>query len=389
MAAVSLSPIGNLPQYSDDDGNPLSGGKLFTYIAGSFSNLALTYTTSDGDVSNANPMVLDAAGRPTHSFWLVDGTNYNFVLTKPDGTTILWSEDNVSGTTSPFSGVSFPLARSAFVAPSNSQIGWTSGSLPADSDTRIRGVYPDEDEGDGNQIMEIDAFLNGSWQTAIQVTKETDFCFGDHPSVTIPRLVVTDSADLPGNYVNTLYVPASSKLFTFGASSGNIQLSVNSPATGRVSTTGAITTSEVYVASPLQQQQIAAGDIIRATIYGTCTSSAGGTVTVRFKIGSNASTADANAFTVTWTAAASGTNIPFKLELLMTVRTLGTTANITLTGCLINNGTTGVYTQATQVIAPQNSTFNSTAGNWFGVSLLTSTASTALTIQNAVMEYVK
>lgn len=51
-------------QFFDDNGNPLSNGKLYTYAASTTTNKA-TFTTAVGDVENPNPIILDAAGRAT------------------------------------------------------------------------------------------------------------------------------------------------------------------------------------------------------------------------------------------------------------------------------------------------------------------------------------
>lgn len=51
-------------QFFDNDGNPLSGGKLFAYSAGTTTPKA-TYTTEEATVENAHPIVLDSAGRAT------------------------------------------------------------------------------------------------------------------------------------------------------------------------------------------------------------------------------------------------------------------------------------------------------------------------------------
>jgi hypothetical protein len=60
----------------DANGNPLAGGKVYTYAAGTTTPKA-TYTDSTGLVANANPVILDSAGYA--SIW-VDGT-YKFVIT--------------------------------------------------------------------------------------------------------------------------------------------------------------------------------------------------------------------------------------------------------------------------------------------------------------------
>ena len=96
---AQLSPVFNLPFITDTNGDPLAGGKIFAYEAGSNSVLKETYTSQAGTSSNPNPIVLDAAGRLPGgtNIWLQSNELYNLVLTEPDGTTVLKSFDNVSG----------------------------------------------------------------------------------------------------------------------------------------------------------------------------------------------------------------------------------------------------------------------------------------------------
>lgn len=96
---AQLSPIFNLPFFTDNNGDPLAGGRIFTYEAGSTSILKTTYVDAGETAENPNPIVLDAAGRLPGgtSIWLEDGELYNLVLTMPDGTTVLKSFDDVSG----------------------------------------------------------------------------------------------------------------------------------------------------------------------------------------------------------------------------------------------------------------------------------------------------
>ena len=89
---ATISPVPFL-QFIDANGNPLSGGKLYTYVAGTTTPSA-TYTTSAGNIANANPVILDSAGRA--SVWLATGT-YKFVL-KDSTDTLVYTTDNISGT---------------------------------------------------------------------------------------------------------------------------------------------------------------------------------------------------------------------------------------------------------------------------------------------------
>ena len=60
--AVIYTP--HFAYFTDNDGEPLAGGKLYTYAAGTNTPKA-TYTTAAGDIELSNPVVLDAYGRAT------------------------------------------------------------------------------------------------------------------------------------------------------------------------------------------------------------------------------------------------------------------------------------------------------------------------------------
>ena len=77
-------------QFFDDNGNPLSGGKLYTYDAGT-TTPKTTWTTSAETTPNANPVVLDSAGRATV---FLNGS-YRFDL-KTSADVLIRSTDNVT-----------------------------------------------------------------------------------------------------------------------------------------------------------------------------------------------------------------------------------------------------------------------------------------------------
>ena len=87
MASVLLSPVGNGQQFFDNNGVPLSGGLIYTYQAGS-STLLTTYTTVNGNIANANPIVLDASGRPANEIWMQSGYSYKFIIQTSGGSTL-------------------------------------------------------------------------------------------------------------------------------------------------------------------------------------------------------------------------------------------------------------------------------------------------------------
>lgn len=90
---MSFSPTPLLKaQFLDDNGNPLSGGLLYTYLAGS-STPVNTYTDSTGGTQNTNPVVLNARGEA--DVWLSSALAYKFVL-KDSLDAEIWSVDNIT-----------------------------------------------------------------------------------------------------------------------------------------------------------------------------------------------------------------------------------------------------------------------------------------------------
>jgi hypothetical protein len=101
--AVNLSPVGGVAaQFFDNAGNVLTGGKLYTYSAGT-TTPQTTYTTSAGNVPWSNPIILDAAGRVSGSgeIWLSDGVQYKFIL-RDSNDVLIATYDNINGINSNF-----------------------------------------------------------------------------------------------------------------------------------------------------------------------------------------------------------------------------------------------------------------------------------------------
>ena len=101
--AVFLSPVGGVAaQFFTNTGAVLTGGKLYTYLAGT-TTPAATYTSAAGATFNTNPIVLDAAGRVPGSgeIWLGESVQYKFVL-KDSNDVLIGTWDNVTGINSNF-----------------------------------------------------------------------------------------------------------------------------------------------------------------------------------------------------------------------------------------------------------------------------------------------
>jgi hypothetical protein len=122
--SVNLSPVGNGFQFFTNNGEPLVGGKLDTYQAGSTTPLT-TFTDSSGLIPNTNPIILGTDGRPPDTIWLSEGFFYKFVLSDADDVQIQ-VYDNLYG----IIGVSPPAATPI---PSGGIILWSGsiGSIPA------------------------------------------------------------------------------------------------------------------------------------------------------------------------------------------------------------------------------------------------------------------
>lgn len=71
MTAVLATPP--FLQFFDADGDPLAGGKIYTYAAGTTTPKA-TYTDESASIEMANPIILDDAGKST--WWLVGSYKY-------------------------------------------------------------------------------------------------------------------------------------------------------------------------------------------------------------------------------------------------------------------------------------------------------------------------
>jgi hypothetical protein len=93
--SVNLSPVGNGFQFFTNNGEPLVGGKLDTYQAGSTTPLT-TFTDSSGLIPNTNPIILGTDGRPPDTIWLSEGFFYKFVLSDADDVQIQ-TYDNLYG----------------------------------------------------------------------------------------------------------------------------------------------------------------------------------------------------------------------------------------------------------------------------------------------------
>lgn len=97
MTTVNLSIYGGVGwQFFDNNGNPLVGGLLYTYEAGTTTPLA-TYTSSSGNTAHTNPIQLNSAAKvPGGEIWLDYSKKYKFVV-KTSTDVLINTYDNIGG----------------------------------------------------------------------------------------------------------------------------------------------------------------------------------------------------------------------------------------------------------------------------------------------------
>ena len=149
---VNLSLLGGAGwQFSDNNGVPLSGGLLYTYAAGT-TTPQTTYTSNTGLTFNANPVVLDSAGRVSGEIWLTQGQAYKFVL-KTSANVTIGTYDNVPGANDP-NDIYVALA----AASGSSLIGFIqsgAGAVATTVQTKLREIINVKDFGAvGNGIAD-------------------------------------------------------------------------------------------------------------------------------------------------------------------------------------------------------------------------------------------
>ena len=119
--AVNLSPVGGVAaQFFTNTGAVLTGGKLYTYAAGT-TTPATTFTSSNGLTPWTNPIVLDAAGRVPSGgeIWLTDGISYKFIL-RDSNDVLIGTYDNITGINS--NSVSFTNQQQIITATANQTV---------------------------------------------------------------------------------------------------------------------------------------------------------------------------------------------------------------------------------------------------------------------------
>ena len=183
LLAQSVMPQPKFTAY-DSNGDPCSSCKLYSYAAGTSSPLD-TYTDYALGTPNANPVVLDSAGRAT--IFVSNSVSYKFTL-KTSADVDIWTVDNVVGQLSGVVTISAANTRGLVITRAGAAAGMSIGSTGGSGDTfgfeaTTAGELKIQDE-DGSPRIElgtgeaIDLVTTGTVRVSGGLLDVTGF--GDH-----------------------------------------------------------------------------------------------------------------------------------------------------------------------------------------------------------------
>lgn len=158
-----------------------------------------------------------------------------------------------------------------------------------------------------------------------------------------------------------------------------------------VANSSAITTTQVYVATPIAiaANTLKVGSVFRITAHGTCTPTLGNTSTFTVRLGA-ANNGGTSLLVTNVTAAVTGTNVPFIFEAIVTIRTIGASGTATCFAKLVNSGITGISTTATVVNGDGTDvTIDTTSALNLGLSFTGGGASTPVTFRTILVESIR
>jgi hypothetical protein len=151
----------------------------------------------------------------------------------------------------------------------------------------------------------------------------------------------------------------------------------------------AATDTKILSSPVMPANRLVAGTAIRVTVIGTDTSTAAAAPVLVLRYGTAGTTSDDTLAIVTFAnAPTSGNGIPFKITLDVTVRTSGASGTAYGVGSIVNQGTTGISSTATQVVLATTKALNTiTASTYLTASLTSGNSGNLIHVHEATIEF--
>lgn len=202
-------------QFFSNNGVTLSGGKIYTYLAGT-TTPATTYTTLSGNVAQSNPIILNSAGRLDQELWLDTALNYKFLL-KDSTDVLIGTYDNLYGVASAETLANFlaQISNTSNIAQGDALVGFKQanstgvytgavGKTVHDKLQDIVSVYDFGATGTGttDDTVAIQAALNSGAQQiyfpsgTFLVSSQGTYVTGDGYCLTVPSNVTIQGAGI-------------------------------------------------------------------------------------------------------------------------------------------------------------------------------------------------
>ena len=203
------------------------------------------------------------------------------------------------------------------------------------------------------------------------------------------RLILNKSATPSTPPVNkaAVFFSTDNRLEMIDENGAPVEFAANGLASIVAASAGINTVETAVISATVPPNWMRAGTTFRLRATGVCTSTAANAGNFRVRIGTAGTTADVIAAVVTVTAGATGTAVPFQIDMLVTIRAAGAAGSILGGGTLLNNGVTGV-SNAAVVVGQTTATavLNTTVQNILQLTFQAAATTTTCTFHNAVIE---
>jgi hypothetical protein len=239
-------------QEFDNDGEPLAGGKVYTYAAGTTTD-KVTYTDADETAQNTNPIILDSAGRA--NIWLDEGA-YKFVITD--------SNDVVIRTVDDFTGDAAGAIVSYYVSANLNLTGIYDNANIYASSTFTINLLPAATAGDGFQFRVLNTSTG-----VITIDPNSSETINGASTIAIPAncwaLVYCDGTNWRAFVIGTMAIQNADAVAITGGTVTGVDMASFSATTIDALTSAGI---EFRTASETDILLLGAGNAANATLYG-------------------------------------------------------------------------------------------------------------------------